>query len=368
MSNGSRFLGTALQQELQRVLDHLFQLLDPLTTDGTVNHLVVEAAGDDDLVIPLGDSALGGLDGDGNLADGADGQDTGLRGVDDGGEALNGGVHAHVADGEGTALVLLGLELVVTSTLAQVADLVGDAGETKTLDVLDNGGDQTGGSGHGNADVSGVVLADDGLAVNLDPAGVDLGHLHEGGGAGLDQEVVDGQLVLAVSRGIQGLAQLHQLGDREGSGDEVVGVLGHRLLQAVGDGLAHRADGNVLEGGSGGGGGLVLLHILLRDLATLAGTLEGLERHTLLQSKSLGGGADQGLTVQAGLELLTGGLGLLSGGLRSRGRGGGLSALGLLLLLSTRGGLVTTGIGQGEGLEGGDVGTLLNKDGNGLIN
>jgi hypothetical protein len=46
--------------------------------------------------------------------------------------------------------------------------------------------------------------------------------------------------------------------------------------------------------------------------------------------------------------------------------GGGLSALGLLLLLSGRGGLVTTGISQGEGLEGRDIGTLLNKDGNGL--
>jgi hypothetical protein len=51
--------------------------------------------------------------------------------------------------------------------------------------------------------------------------------------------------------------------------------------------------------------------------------------------------------------------------LRGGGRGRGLSALGLLLLLS-RGGLVTTGISQSEGLEGGDIGTLLNKDGNGL--
>lgn len=326
---------------------------------------MVEATGDDDLLIPLGNGALGGLDGDSDLADGADGQDTGLRGVDDGGEALDGGVHAHVADGEGTALVLLGLKLVVTSTLAQVADLVRDARQTETLDTLNNGGDQAGGGRNGNADVNGVVLADDGLAVLLDPAGVDLGHLHEGGGTGLDQEIVDGQLVLAVSGGIQSLAQLEELGNREGGGDEVVGVLGHGLLQAVGDGLAHRADGEVLEGGSGGSGGLVLLHILLGDLTTLAGTLDGLERNTLLESQSLGSVADVGLTVQAGLQLLAGSLSLLSGGLRGRSRRGRLFALGGLLL--SGGLLVTTSISQGERLEGGDVGTLLNKDGNGLI-
>ena len=334
-------------------------------TDGTVNDLVVEATGDDDLLIPLGNGALGGLDGDSDLANGADGQDTGLRGVDDGSEALNRGVHAHVADGEGAALVLLGLELVVTSTLAQVADLVGDAGQTEPLDTLNNRGDQAGGGGNGNADVNGVVLADDSLAVLLDPAGVDLGHLHEGGGTGLDEEVIDGQLVLAVSGGVQSLAQLEKLGDREGGGDEVVGVLGHRLLQAVGDSLAHRGDGKILKGGGGGSSGLVLLHILLGDLATLAGTLDGLEGNTLLESQSLGSVADVGLTVQAGLQLLTGGLRLLSGGLRGRGRGGRLSALGSLLL--GRGSLLTTGISQGERLKGRDVGTLLNKDGNGLI-
>jgi len=90
-----------LQHKLKRVLNDLLQLLDPLTTDGAVHYLVVEATGHDDLVIPLSNDALLGLDGDSDLADGADGQDTGLRGVDDGGKALNGGVHTHVADGEG---------------------------------------------------------------------------------------------------------------------------------------------------------------------------------------------------------------------------------------------------------------------------
>lgn len=357
-----------LQQKLERVLDNLLQLLDPLTTNGTVDDLVVETAGDDDLVVPLGDGAFLGLHGDGNLAGGADSQDTGLRGVDDGSEALNSGVHAHVGDSEGTTLVLLGLELVLAGALAKVLDLVGDAGQTQALDVLDNGGDQTRGGSNSNADVGGAVLTDDGLAALLAPAGVDLGNLHEGDGAGLDQEIVDGELVLAIGGGVQGLAQLEQLGHGQGGGHKVVGVVGHGLLEAVGNGLAHGGNGDILEGRTSGGTtrGLVLLNILLGDHSAAAGALEGLDGDTLLQSQSLGSRADRGLTVQAGLELVARGLGLLRGGFRSRCRGGWLSALGLLLLLGSRGGLVTTGISEGEGLEGRNVGTLLNKDGNGL--
>jgi hypothetical protein len=147
-----------------------------------------------------------------------------------------------------------------------------------------------------------------------------------------------------------------------------VGVLGHGLLQTVGDSLAHGGDRDVLVGGSGGGrgGGLVLLDILLGDDTTTASTLEALDGDTLFEGEGLGSGADGGLTLKSRLELLTRSLGLLRNGLlRGGGRSGRLSALGLLLLLSG-GGLVTTGISQSEGLEGGDIGTLLNKDGNGL--
>lgn len=357
-----------LQQELERVLDNLLQLLDPLTTNGTVDDLVVEAAGDDDLVVPLGDGALLGLNGNGNLASGADSQDTGLGGVNDGSEALNSGVHAHVGDGEGTTLVLLGLELVLAGALAKVLDLVGDAGQAQALDVLDDGGDQTGGGSNGNANVRGAVLTDDGLAALLAPAGVDLGNLHQSNGAGLDQEVVNGELVLALGGGVQSLAQLEQLGHGESGGNKVVGVVGHGLLEAVGNGLAHGGDGDILEGrtSSGTTSGLVLLNILLGDHAAAASAFERLDGDTLLQSQSLGSRADCRLTVQAGLELVARGLGLLRGGLRSRGRGRWLSALGLLLLFSSRGGLVTTGVSESEGLEGRNIGTLLNKDGNGL--
>lgn len=268
---------------------------------------MVEATGHDDLVVPLGNGALLGLDGDSDLAGGANSQDTGLWGVDDCGEALDSGVHAHVGDGESAALVLLGLELVIAGTLAKILDLLGDAGESETLNVLDNGGNQTRGGRHSDADVNGVVLTDDGLAVLLAPAGVNLRDLQKGSSACLDQEVVDRKLVLTLSGSVQSLAKLQELSNGESGGDEVVRVLGHGLLQTVGNGLAHRADGDILEGGLAGstsGAGLGLLNILLGDDTTTTGTLKALDGYALLEGQGLSGRAERGLTINAGLELL----------------------------------------------------------------
>lgn len=358
---------TNLKQKLKRVLNNLLQLLDPFATNGTVHNLVVEAASNDDLLVPLGDGALLGLNGDSNLAGGADGENTSLGRVDHSGEALNSRVHTHVADGESTTLVLLGLELVVTSTLAKVTDLVGDAGQTQSVGALDDGSDEAGRGGNSNADVGAVVLADNSLAVLLDPARVDLGNLQESSSAGLDEEVVDGELVLAVGGGVQSLAQLHELADGKGGGHKVVRVLGHRLLETVGDDLAHAANREILVGRGSGGAGLVLLNVLLGDNTTTASALQGLDRDTLLQGQSLSSRADRRLAVQRGLQLVSGVLGLNSGGLRRRGRGRSLSALGLLLLLSGRSGLVTAGVSQSEFRKWGNIGALLNKDGNGLL-
>lgn len=355
-----------LEQKLKRVLNDLLQLLDPFATNSTVHNLVVEAASNDDLLVPLGEGALLGLNGDGDLADGTDGENTSLGRVDHSGEALNSRVHTHVADGESTALVLLGLELVVTGTLAKVTDLVGDAGQTQSVGTLDDGGDEAGRGGDSHADVGAVVLADDSLAVLLDPARVDLRNLQESSSAGLDEEVIDGELVLALGGSVQSLAQLHELADGKSSGDKVVRVLGHGLLETVGDDLAHAANREVLVGRGGGGAGLVLLNIFLGDNTATASALESLDRDTLLQGQSLSSRADRGLAVQGGLKLVSGVLGLNSGGLRRRGRGRSLSALGLLLLLSGRSGLVTAGVSQSEFCEWGNIGTLLDKNGNRL--
>lgn len=198
-----------LQKEFQGVLQNLLELTHPLGTDGTVNNLVVEAASEGDLVVPL-DGGLAILVGgrDSDLAGGADSQDSGLGRVDDGSEVRDGVVHAHVGDGNGAALVLLGLELAVTSLLGELLDLVGDGLQTTALNTGDNGGDEAGGGGNGDGHVDGRELADNITA----PARVGSRDSLRGDAHGLDEEVVDGQLVLAVSRAVQGLSQLQELG------------------------------------------------------------------------------------------------------------------------------------------------------------
>jgi hypothetical protein len=278
---------------------------------------------------------------------------------------VNSGVHAHVGDGDGTALVLLRLELAIASLLGKRLDLAGDGLEATTLDTGDDRGDKTSGGGNGDGDIDVVELAD----VTVAPAGVDLGNLSAGNGNGLDQEVVDGQLVLAIGRAVKSLAELKELADGHGAGDIEVRVGLGRLNQAVGNGLAHAADGDVLVGSTGGGasGGAAgsLLDILLSDLAVLAGALKAIDLDALLAGKALAGSRNVGLTVESSLETA---LRLVLLRLRSGLGGGSGLRLGLGLLLLGSSGLsgITTSVLNGELLEGGDISTLLNKDGNGL--
>lgn len=354
-----------LQKKLKRVLDNLLDLLKPLSTDGTIDDLVVEAGSEGDLVVELNTGLVVG--GNGNLLGCTNSKDGSLRRVDDSSEVVNSGVHAHVGDGDGTALVLLGLELAIASLLGKRLDLRGDSLETTALNTGDDRGDETSRGGNGDGNVDGVELAD----VTVAPAGVDLGNLSAGNGDGLDQEVVDGKLVLAVGRGVESLAELEKLADGERAGDKEVGVGLGGLNQAVGNGLAHAADGNVLvgsTGGAGGGGGAAhgLLDILLSDLSVLAGTLEAIDVDVLLTGKALGGSGNVGLTVESSLETA---LRLVLLGLRSRLGGGRRLRLGLRLLLLLGGsglGGITTSVLNGELLESGDIGTLLNENGNGL--
>jgi len=148
-----------------------------------------------------------------------------------------------------------------------------------------------------------------------------------------------------------------------------VGVVLDRLLQAVGDDLAHAADRDVLKVRAGSGNGRAadsLLHILLGDLATLAGSLEAVEADTVLTGQSLGGRRGIGLAVEGGLQLALGGRVLLGLGCGRRGRGRGRLRLGLLLLLGLGSLGVAACVLEGELFEGRDVGALLDKDGNGL--
>lgn len=354
-----------LQQQLQRVLEHLLELTDPLGTNSAVNYLVVEAGGDGNLVLPLGaDGAILVLDGHSDLLGGTNGEDSGLRRVDDGGEVVNGGVHTHVGDGDGAALVFLGLELVVASLLGESLDLVGNGLEATALDASDDGGDESIGGRDGNGDIDSVVLTNGALL----PARIDGGVLLGGNAHSLDQEVVDRELVLALSRAVEGLAELEQLGDGDVAGDEEVGVLLGRLQQTVGNGLAHAAKRGVLKGSTRSSNSRAadsLLDVLLRDLAALASALEVVQAHTLLAGQAQGLGIGVGLTVEGSFETTLGGRVLLGLGGGFGGRGLGLGLL-LLLLLGSGSARVTAGVLESKLLEGRDVGTLLDKNSDGL--
>lgn len=90
------------------------------------------------------------------LGRGANGEDTRLRGVDDGREVVD-AVHAQVGDGEGSALVLLGLELAVAGLGGERLGLGRDGREALGADVFDDGGDEAVGGGDGDADVRALV-------------------------------------------------------------------------------------------------------------------------------------------------------------------------------------------------------------------
>lgn len=356
-----------LQEKLERVLDDLLELADPFATNSAVDNLVVEAGGDGDLVLPL--NALGAVlvdCGDSNLLGGANGEDGSLGRVDNGGEVVDGVVHAHVGDGDGAALVLLGLELVVTGLLGELLDLAGDGREAAALNASDNGGDEASGGGNGNGDVDRGELADRVIA----PAGVDGRDLLGGNGNGLDQEVVDRELVLALGGGVESLAELKELADRQCAGDEEVGVLLGRLEETVGNDLAHASQGNVLVGSSGRGArggrsGNGLLDIFLGDLATLARALDGGKVDVVLAGKANGSGESVGLTVKRSLEGTAGRSVLLGLGGGGGGSGSGLGSL--CGFGGLDGGTVATSILNGEVGEGGNVGAFLDKNGNGLL-
>lgn len=78
-----------------------------------------------------------------------------------------------------------------------------------------------------------------------------------------------------------------------------------RLLQSVGNGLSHSADGSVLKGGAGSRhsrAGNQLLDVLLGDLATLAGSLDAIKADALGSGKADSSGESVGLTVESALD------------------------------------------------------------------
>ena len=117
----------------------------------------------------------------------ADGQDAGLRRVDDRVELLD-AEHAQVADGQRAALQFGLLQLALIGPADRVLDLAPTAPDRDSeFDVRDHRGDQAAIAGHRDGDVGGRGLQDRFLG----PDDVHLRHVDQRLGRGLHEEVVD---------------------------------------------------------------------------------------------------------------------------------------------------------------------------------
>lgn len=88
---------------------------------------------------------------------------------------------------EGTALVLLGLQLALLGLVGQLLDNLGDRLDATGIGTLDNGGDQSSGCGDRDRDVNVLELLGVVARAELD---IGLGNVAQGQGSSLDQKVV----------------------------------------------------------------------------------------------------------------------------------------------------------------------------------
>src|ERR671920_1983380 len=141
------------------------------------------------------------------LDDATHGDYRGLRRVDDGGEALD-AEHAHVGDGDGAALVLVGREIPVASALGEVLGLLRDGSEALLGGVPDDRGYEALVQGHGHRHVHLLVQ----LYSLGGVEGVEFREVFEGHRTRLHDEVVDGELYLLLGELLVELrAQGHRL-------------------------------------------------------------------------------------------------------------------------------------------------------------
>src|SRR5215211_1719230 len=224
---------TALYHERHRMLEETLDLGEVLGSFGTVGDAVVsregelhDAHGHDLLVLE-----------DGALDDAAHGDYRGLRRVDDRGEALD-PEHAHVGDGEGAALVLLGLQPSLAGALGEVLRGRGDGGEGLVGRVPDDGRYEALLQGDRHRQIN--------LLVQLDPLrgpeGVQVRVVPEGQRAGFHDEVVDRELYpLLLELLVELLAQRHEVVHLDLGGRVIVGDLLLGLRHPLADDPAHPA-------------------------------------------------------------------------------------------------------------------------------
>jgi len=239
-----------LEKKLHRVLAELLESSKPLSADSTIDDTVVVRGSDghnrDSLELRL--AVLRGVCGVGHDLDirGTNSEDTSLGRVDNSGEVLD-AEHTKVGDSEGAALVLVGLELVLSGLLGERLHLGRDTSEALEVSVGDDGGDEASISGDRNRDINIVVVAD----VSLLPRAVDLRNLLEGSSGSLDDEVVDGELG-GLGVGLLSLlsellvkisAKLVDSVHLDLDGDVVVGDALLGLSETLGNDLAHHRSG-----------------------------------------------------------------------------------------------------------------------------
>lgn len=181
------------EQHSLGVLDELLELLAPQRGNGSIDDPMIAAQGHIHHVDNLKLLVAVGVIVRHDLLEGAtDGQDASLRRVDDRAEVVH-AVHAEVRDGEGAALQLSRLELVLAGASGDIFDLGRNGLETLEVGVLYAGRHEAVVGLDGEAHVDVRELSD----VLLLPRAVGLGHLDGSGGRGLDDEVIDRQFRLA---------------------------------------------------------------------------------------------------------------------------------------------------------------------------
>ena len=351
---GYFFLGEKLQNHLQRILHVGLESLEPLSTNSPIHNTVIAAEGDSHHISSLETGLV--ISRDQLLSSSPNSKDASLRGVDNSAELVD-AEPSKVGDGESSSGELGGGEFTFATLGGEVLDGVVDVDEAKRFNVRDEGGEETVVGVDGDVDVAGVKLTS-GL---FHPRAVALGDLLQSQTTGLDDKVVDGELVSSISFLVEastdGLQLVHPHVDAQIVVRDLLLGLGEPLsndFTDVGVRVVLEASDRLLTTGG--------VHDISSDDALVGpGSLHSAKVNTLSRSDSLserrgnhtaprGRGRDTELNRGS-----RGSRGLSSGG---RGRsGGGLS-----------GGGGSSGSFQHVVLEGSNVGFLLDHDGKRVTN
>ena len=137
----------------------------------------------------------------------SNGQDHGLRGVEDSRE-LRDAEHAEIGDAEGSSLELVRLKRLAASALNKVLGSAADGSEALLISSGDDGGNETTFNGDGQRDVYVVhKLNLLGFGVKLS---VGLGNLAESKSRGADEEVGNRKFLAISASGVESLAEARQ--------------------------------------------------------------------------------------------------------------------------------------------------------------